>query len=147
MYKRQTPAAFPELPSPPEIEFIEFVERYSHTDWAREQRDELVCNDAIRYLLLGRPSVRPDDFLLHLAPGKCPPLSEVRALAPKSRLYRDDDGILLLVRKSTPPAPVCLYKPGGRAARLLHDEPARIYVPLLMRPWICLLYTSPSPRD
>ena len=94
-----TPAALPETQSPAEIEFLESVERYSHTDWAREQRDELVCNDAIRYLLLGRPSVRPDDFLLHLAPRKRPPLSEVRASAAKSRLYRDGDGILLVVRQ------------------------------------------------
>ena len=60
----------------------------------------------------------------------------MRALAAKSRLFRDDDGILHLVRKLTPPAPACPDKPGGRAARLLHNEPARIYVPLLMRPWI-----------
>ena len=81
-------------------------------------------------------SLLPEDFLLHLAPRKRPPLSEVRALADKSRLYRDDDGILLLVRKLTPPDPACPDKPSGRAARLLHDEPTRIYVPLLMRPWI-----------
>ena len=60
----------------------------------------------------------------------------MRALGGKSRLYRDDDGILLLVRKLTPPAPACPNKPGGRAARILHDEATRIYVPLLMRPWI-----------
>ncbi|CAB1110991.1 unnamed protein product [Ectocarpus sp. CCAP 1310/34] len=27
-------------------------------------------------------------------------------------------------------------RPGGRAARLLNDEPIRIYVPILMRPWM-----------
>ena len=26
--------------------------------------------------------------------------------------------------------------PGGRAASLLNDEPVRMYVPLLMRPWV-----------
>ena len=81
-------------------------------------------------------SLLPEDFLLHLAPSKRPPLSEVRALADKSRLYRDDDGILLLARKLTPPVPVCPDKPGRRAARLLDDEPTRTYVPLLIRPWI-----------
>ena len=30
---------------------IESVERYSHTDWAREQRAEPVCDAVIRYLL------------------------------------------------------------------------------------------------
>ena len=134
--RTSTPAALPEVPSPAEIEFIKSVERYTHTDWAREQRAEPVCDAAIRYLLLGRPSVVPEDFFLHLAPHKRPPLSDVRSLADKGRLYTDDDGILLLVRKLTPPAPVCSDKPGGRAARLLDDEPTRIYVPLLMRPWI-----------
>ena len=104
--------------------------------WAREQRVEPVCDAAIRYLLLGCPSALSDDFLLHLAPHKRPPLLEVRSSAAKSRLYRDGDGILLLVRKLTPPAPACPDKPGGRAARLLHDESTRIYVPILMRPWI-----------
>ena len=80
--------------------------------------------------------VLPDDFLLHLAPHKRPPCSEVRSLADKRRLYADDDVILLLVRKSTPPAPVYPDKPGGRAARLLDDEPTQTYVPLNMRPWI-----------
>ena len=34
------------------------------------------------------------------------------------------------------PSPVCPDKPGGWVCRLLHDEPTRIYVPLLVRPWI-----------
>ena len=131
-----TPAALPDTPSPAEIEFLQPVERYSHTDWAREQRTKPVCEAAIRYILLGCPSVLPDDFFLHLAPHKRPPLSEVRCLAAKSRLYRDNDGILLIVRKLMPLTPPCPDKSGGRAARLLHDEPTRIYVPLLMRPWI-----------
>ena len=111
----RTPAALPEMPSLAEIEFIESVERFSHTDWVHEQRTEPVCDAAIRYLLLGRPSVVPDDFLLRLAPHKCPPLLEARSLAEKGRLYTDDDGILLLVPKLTPPTPVCPDKPGGRA--------------------------------
>ena len=60
----------------------------------------------------------------------------MRSLPEKGRFYTDDDGILLFVRKLTSPALVCPDKPGGRTARLLHDEPTRIYVPLLMRPWI-----------
>ena len=99
----------------------------------REQRAEPVCDAAIRYLLLGCPSVLPGDFLVHLAPHSPPPLSEVRALAAKSHLETGDDGILILVRKLTPPAPA-YPKPGGRAALLLHGKPTRIYVPLLMRP-------------
>ena len=94
-------------------------------------------NDAaIRYLLLGSPLVLPDDSLLQLAPYKRSPLSEVLSLADKGLLYTDDDGILLLGRKLTLPAAVCPDKAGGCAARLLDNEPKRIYVPLLMRPWI-----------
>ena len=104
--------------------------------WAREQRAELDCDAAIWYLLPGRPPVLPDNFFLHLEPHKRPPLSEVSSLAGKGRAYTDDNGILLFQRKLTLPAPVCSDKPGGRADRLLHDELTRIYVPLLMRPWI-----------
>ena len=110
--------------------------RFSHTDWAREQGAEPVCDVAIQYLLLGSPPVLPDDFLLHLAPHELPPLSEVRSSSCNGRLYTDDDGILRLERKLTPPAPVRPDKLDGRAGRLLHDERTQIYVPLLMRPWI-----------
>ena len=71
-----------------------------------------------------------------MEPRKRPPLSEVRALAAKPRFYKYDDCILLLVRELTPPAPACRNTLGERAAHLLHDEPTRIYVPLIMRPWI-----------
>ena len=72
----------------------------------------------------------------HIPSHKRPPLSEIRSLADKGRLHRDDDGTLLLVRKSTPASVAGPGTPSGRAARLLNDEPTRIYVPLLMRPWI-----------
>ena len=134
--RASTPPALPETPSPAEIEFLESAERYSHTDWAREQHAEPVCDAAIRYPLIGHPLVFPDDFFLHLAPHKLPPLSEVHSLAAKSRLYEDDDGIFLLVRKLTPHTPACPDKPGGRATHLLHDEPTRIYVPWRMRTWV-----------
>ena len=114
--------------------FIDSVEWCTQSDWAREQRAEPVCDAAIRYLLLGSPLVLPNNFLLHLAPHKGPPLFEVRSLADQGRLYTDDDGILLLAQKLTPLALSCPDKPGGRAARLLDGEPTRICVPLLMRP-------------
>ena len=72
-----TPAALPEMPSPAEMELIESVKRFSHTDRVREQRAEPLCYAAIWYLLLGSPSVLPHDFFLHLAPHKRPPLSDV----------------------------------------------------------------------
>ena len=131
-----TPAPLPERPTASELEFREAVERYSHADWAREQRAEPACDAAIHYLLLGSPAAFPDDFLSHIPSHKRPPLSEIRSLADKERLHRDDDGTLLLVRKSTPAPTAGPGAPSGRAARPLNDEPTRIYVPLLMRPWI-----------
>ena len=98
-----TPAALPEMPSPAEIEFIESVARFSDTDWAREQREEPICDAAIRYLLLRSPAVLPRDFLLHLAPHKRPPLAGVRSSTEKGRLCADYDGILLLMRKTSLP--------------------------------------------
>ena len=122
---------FPAVTSPA-LHFRESVERYSHVHWAREQRDKPACDATIQYLLLGGPSVLPDDFLSHIPSGKRPPLSEFRSLAGKGRLHRDDDGTLLLLRKSTPAPAAGPGTPSGRAARLRNDETTRIYVPLLM---------------
>lgn len=141
----RTPAALPEIPTSAELEFLESVQRSSHTDWAQKQRAEPVCDAAIRHLLSGSPLVPPDEFLLRLPSRKRPPLSEVRSLADKGHLYAGDNGLLLLVRKLAPPAPAHLNKPDGRAARLLNDEPVRIYVPLLMRPWIMQACTLTRP--
>ncbi|CAB1104650.1 unnamed protein product [Ectocarpus sp. CCAP 1310/34] len=91
---------------------------------------------AIRFILLGRPSALPSYFLDHLPSARRPPLSEIRDLSNKGRLHVDDDGLVLLVRKQTTPPLSAATRPGGRAARLLNDEPIRIYVPMLMRPWI-----------
>ena len=46
--RASTLAALSEMPSPAEIEFLESVERYSHTDRARERHAEPVCDAAIR---------------------------------------------------------------------------------------------------
>ena len=67
---------------------------------------------------------------------KRPLLSEVRVSVDIRCLYTDNDCILLLVRKLTPPALIYPDTPGGRAARLLDDEPTRIYFQLFMRPLI-----------
>ena len=77
-----------------------------------------------------------DDFLSHIPSRKRPPLSEVRSLAYKGRFYRDDDETLLLVRKTIPTLATDPGTPSGHAARLLNDEPTRISISLLMRPWI-----------
>ena len=132
--RASTPAALSDMQSTAAVEFIESAERYTHSDWAREERSGSVCDAAIRNLLLGIPLVLPNDSLLQLESCTRPPLSEARYLPNEGRLYTDDDNILLLARKITPPALACSDEPGGRAARLFDDEPMRIYTPLLVRP-------------
>ena len=86
-----TPAPLRERQTAAELEFYEAVERYSHADWAREQRVEPAFDAVIRYLRLGSPAALPDDFLSHIPSHKRPPLSGIRSLADKGRLHRDDD--------------------------------------------------------
>ena len=131
-----------------EMQFADSVARYSHADWMREQQAEPTCHAAMRYITLGRPSTLPADFLLCYPSHKRPSFSDIQELAGKGRLHTTEDDFVLLVRNPTPPPPRSAEPSSvGRAACLLNDESIRIYVPLLMRPWICLLYTSPSPRD
>ncbi|CAM9899386.1 unnamed protein product, partial [Sphacelaria rigidula] len=47
-----------------------------------------------------------------------------------------DEGVQLLIRRPTPLTGAIAAPTTGRTARPLNDEPARIYVPLLMRPWV-----------
>ena len=120
-----------------ESQFDDSVARYSHADWMREQQAEPTCHAAIRYINIGRPSALPVDFLSCYPSHKRPSFSDIRELAGKGRLQTTDDDFFLLVRNPTPSLPNSTESGSvGRAACLLHDEPIRIYVPLLMRPWI-----------
>ena len=119
-----------------ESQFGESTARYSHADWAREQQAEPACHAAMRYIALGRPPALPDDFLSCFPSHQRPSFSEIQELAGKGRLHTTDDGTVLLVRQPTPQPPSDSQRPVGRAACLLNDEPIRIYVPLLMRPWV-----------
>ena len=92
-------------------------------------------HDALRFY---RPGIGPAArrlacYLSH----KRPSISEFKKLAGKGRLHTTDDNIVLLVLNPTL-LPTRSDKPNsaGRAAYLLNDEPLRIYVLLLMRPWI-----------
>ena len=94
------------------------------------------CRNALHHY---RPAVGPAARLLSCYPSHHrPSLSDIQELAGKGRLHITDDDIALLVRNPPPDAPSST----GRAACLLNDEPARIYVPLLMRPWIMQAYLS-----
>ena len=90
-----------------------------------------------RYVSIGRPSVLPPDVLGYYPLHKRSFLSDINELADKDGLHITDDDIVLLVHNQTLP-PTRSDKPNsmGRAACWRHGEPSRIYVPLLMRPWI-----------
>ena len=126
-----------------ELRFADSVARYSHDDWSREQHVEPTCYAMMRYVSIGRPSVLPPDVLACYLSHKRPSLSYIKELADKGRLHTTDDDILLLVRNPTLP-PTRSDKPNSvrRVACLPNDEPVRIYVPLLMRPWIMQAFHS-----
>ena len=138
-----------------ESEFGESDARYSLSDWVREQQAEPAGHAAMRYIALGRPAALPDDFLSCFPSHQCPSFSEIQELAGKGRPHTTDDGTVLLVCQPTPQPPPDSQLPVGRAACLLNDEPIRIYVPLLMRPWVmqachstasCHLGTARTPQ-
>ena len=93
------------------------------------------------YISIDRPSALPPDILGCYPSHKRPSFRDIQELAGKGRLHTTDDDIVLLVRNLTLP-PTRSDKPNlvGRAACLLNDEPVRIYVPLLMRPWIMQVF-------
>lgn len=115
-----------------ELHFVGSVARHSHADLKREQQAEPTCHVAIRYIILGRPSALPHDYLLCHPSHQRPSLSDVQELARKGGLHTLDDDIVLLVGNLPPPrgSPNSV----GRAACLLNNEPLRIFAPLLLRP-------------
>ena len=120
-----------------ELRFTDSVAHYSHADWKREQHAKPTCHAMMRYISIGRPSILPPEFSACYPPHTRPSLLDIQELAGKGRLHTTDDDIVLLVRNPTLP-PTRSDKPNsvGRAAGLRNDDPVRIYVPLLMRPWI-----------
>ena len=102
----------------------------------REQQAEPVCHTAVRYIVLGRPPSLPADFLLCFPSHQRPSFSEIQELAGKGRVHTTDNGTVLLVRQPIPQPAPDTQRPVGHAACLLNDYPIRIYVPLLMRPWV-----------
>ena len=109
------------------------VQSFRAVDWAREQQQESECVAAMRFLSRGSPSPPPPDLLTLDAPLRSPRLDDVLALAAKTRLHTTDDNVTLLVHKSAP-SPV--GRSGGRTTRLPNTGVPRVYVPMLMRPWV-----------
>ena len=132
-----TPTRSDALDDAAELRFADSAARYSHADWKREQHADPTRNATIRYISIGRPSALPPDVLTCYPSPKRPSLSDIQELASEGRLHTTDDDIVLLVPNPTlPPTSFDKPNPVGRAACWLNDEPTRIYVPLLMRPWI-----------
>ena len=100
----------------------------------------------MRYIDNGRPSALPADFLSCYPSNQRPSLSDIQELAGKGRLHTTDNDIVLLVRNPTPPLKTSVESSSvGRAACFLNDEPIRIYVPLLMGPWVMQACHSTAP--
>ena len=109
--------------------------RYSHADWAREQQAEHACHAVMRYIVFGRPPSLPNDVLSCIPSHQRPSFSEIQELAPKCWLHATEEVSFCSLTDSA--TPVRLAAPGGtRGLFFFNDEPARIYVPLLMRPWV-----------
>ena len=91
-----------------------------------------------RDAFLYRPAAGPAARLWACYPShKRSSLSDIQELTGKGRLHTTEDDIVLLVHNPIPP-PIRSDLPVSveRADCLLNDEPIRICVPLLMRPWI-----------
>ena len=118
-----------------ELQFGDSAARYSHASWTRKKKPEYFCHVAMSYIVLGRPPALPADFWSGFPSHQRLSLSETQELAGKGRLHTTDEGVVLLVHQLTPPHPSDSPRPVGRAACLLNDEPVRLYVQPVMRPW------------
>ena len=108
---------------------------YSHRDWEQAQRDDPLCDATRRYIQLGRPTPVPSTLCNHLPSHTRPETADITDLATKGRLLQGDDDTTLLVRKSRAPTPGPSGSSDGSQPPPFND-PVRIYVPLLARPWI-----------
>ena len=93
------------------------------------------CPTTRRYIQLGCPNPPPLSLCDHLPSHTRPETVDITDPAAKGRLLQGDDDTILLVRKPITAASA----PDGhnsRRSRPSFDDPVRIYVPLLVRPWI-----------
>ena len=108
---------------------------YSHSDWDRAQRADPLCDAAHRYNQLGRPSPLPRSLCDHLPSHTRPEITDIADLAAKGPLLQGNHDSTLLVRKPiTNALTSATHK--SRRSRAPFDNPVRIYVPHLARPWI-----------
>ena len=108
---------------------------YSHSDWEHAQREDPLCDATRRYLQLGCPQHRLTSLCDHISSHRRPASTDILDLAAKGRLIQGDHGTTLLVRNPATVAPSPADTP-ARPGRSPFNDPVRIYVPLLARPWI-----------
>ena len=112
---------------------------YSNGDWDRVQRADPLCDAARRYIQLGRPNPLPRSFCDHLPSHSRPEITDIADLAARGRLLQGDHDSTLLVRKPITNA-LMPATHSSRRSRAPLDDPIRIYVPHLARPWIMHAY-------
>ena len=108
---------------------------YNHHDWEQAQREDPLCDTTRRHIQLGCPKHSLASLCDHLPSHQRPDPADILDLAAKGRLIQGNHDTVLLVRKPT----AAISRPDGPPARLRQpplDDPVRIYVPLLARPWI-----------
>ena len=108
---------------------------YSHSDREQAQREDSLCDGTRRYIQLGCPQPLPTSLCDHIPSHQRPDPADILDLNAKDWLIQGDHDTILLVRG---PAAVA-SRPVGLPARLRRapfNDPVRIYVPLLVRPWI-----------
>ena len=108
---------------------------YSHSDWEQAQRDDPLCDATRRYIQLGCPQHRLTSLCDHIPSHRRPASTDILDLAVKGRLIQGDYGTALFVRNPVTVASSPVDTP-ARLGRLPFNDPVRIYVPLLARPWI-----------
>ena len=119
-----------------QLRFAGSVARYSHADWKREQNAEPTCHATIRYLSIGRPLALPPTFWRANPRTSIPPAQTSRSwrvridyIQPMTTSFYSSVTRHCRLQRLT-------NSTVGRAACLLNDQPIRIYVPLLMSPWV-----------
>ena len=108
---------------------------YRHHDWEQAQREDPLCDATRRHIQLGCPKHSLDSLCDHLPSHQHPDPANILDLAAKGRLIQGNHDTVLLVRKPTG----AISTPDGPPARLRRppfDDPVRIYVPVMARPWI-----------
>ena len=108
---------------------------YSHSDWEQAQREDPICDATRRYIQLGCPQHRLTSLCDHIPSHRRPASTDILDLAAKGRLIQGDYGTTLFVRNPVTAASSPVDTP-ARLDRLPFNDPVRIYVPLLARPWI-----------